>query len=136
MFQIIFCKKFGKLTDDEFNKIKNHTIIGTYILSSSSLFKNIIKIVKYHHERFDGTGYPEKRKGDDINFLARITSISDSFDAMTSKRPYRNALPLATVISEFKKGRGKQFDPYLTDVFLGIINEHYDEIEKIQNKYK
>lgn len=134
VFQILFYKKF-KLTDDEYSEIKNHPSIGSHILSTASIFKDIIPIVKHHHERFDGHGYPSQLAGNDIPYLARITAIADTFDAMTSKRSYRDALPLDVVIAEFERCKGSQFDPELADVFLNILRNHYDEIEKIQEKY-
>ena len=128
-------QKTDKLTDDEYSQIKNHPSIGAHILSNATIFKNIIPIVKHHHERDDGHGYPSQLKGTDIPYLARITSIADSFDAMTSKRTYRDSLPLEVVKSEFKNNKGTQFDPELTDVFLDILNKDYNKIKEIQNRY-
>lgn len=130
-------QKNSKLTDDEYSEIKNHPSIGAHILSTASIFKDIIPIVKHHHERFDGHGYPSQLAGNDIPYLARITAIADTFDAMTSKRSYRDALPIDVVIAEFKRCTGSQFDPELADVFLDILRNHYDEIKKIQeNMFK
>ncbi len=126
--------KTEKLTDDEYSEIKNHPAIGAHILSNATMFKDIIPIVKHHHERFDGHGYPGKLAGEDIPYLARITAVADTFDAMTSKRAYRDPLPLDVVKAEFEKNKGTQFDPKIADVFLEILNNNYDEIEKIQNK--
>ena len=95
-----------KLTDDEYSEIKNHPSIGAHILSTASIFQDIVPIVKHHHEKYNGNGYPSQLKGEEIPYLARITSIADSFDAMTSRRTYRNALPLEIVIAEFEKGKG------------------------------
>lgn len=124
--------KEGKLTDDEYSEIKNHPSIGAHILSTATIFKEIIPIVKHHHERYDGHGYPSQLKGEKIPYLARITAIADSFDAMTSRRTYRDALPLDTVISEFESCKGTQFDPELTDTFLDILHNQYDAIKTIQ----
>lgn len=77
-----------------------------------------------------------KLKGNDIPYLARISTVADSFDAMTSKRSYRDALPLEAVIAEFENCKGTQFDPELADLFLDILRNHYDEIKEIQEKYK
>ena len=126
--------KTDKLTDDEYSEIKNHPAIGSHILSNATMFKEIIPIVKHHHERFDGHGYPSKLVGEDIPYLARIAAVADTFDAMTSKRAYRDPLPLDVVKAEIEKNRGTQFDPQIADVFLGILNNNYDEIERIQNK--
>lgn len=128
--------KEGKLTDDEYSEIKNHPTIGAHILSSATIFKDIIPIVKHHHEKFDGNGYPGKLKGDDIPYFARIAAVADTFDAMTSKRTYRDALPLEVVISEIERCKGTQFDPEIADVFLDILNNHYDEVKEIQERYK
>ena len=75
-------------------------------------------------------------KGEEIPYFARITALADTFDAMTSKRSYRDALSLDVVIAEFERCKGSQFDPELDDVFLDILKNHYDEIEEIQEKYK
>lgn len=129
-------KKEAKLTDDEYSEIKNHPSIGAHILSTAEIFKDIIPIVKHHHEKYDGNGYPSRLKGEDIPYLARIAAIADTFDAMTSKRTYRNALPLDVVIAEIQRCKGSQFDPNLADTFLNIIKNNYNEIEEIQEKYK
>jgi len=128
--------KPGKLTDDEYSEIKNHPSIGAHILSSASIFSNLIPIVKHHHEKYDGHGYPSRLAGNDIPYFARIAAIADSFDAMTSRRTYRDSLPISTVIEEFERCKGTQFDPELADLFLDILQNHFDEIKEIQEKYK
>ena len=127
----IILQKDGKLTDEEYEEIKKHPLIGAHILSSSSIFEDIIPIVRFHHERFDGKGYPDGLSGEDIPYLARITAIADSFDAMSSKRIYRNSLPLEKVIQEIENNKGTQFDPQIADVFLGILKNDYDKIKEI-----
>ncbi len=127
--------KTDRLTDDEYSEIKNHPSIGAHILSNASLFSNIIPIVKHHHERYDGKGYPSKLSGENIPYLARITSVADSFDAMTSRRTYRDSLPIDVVIKEIEKNKGTQFDPNISNIFLDILNNHYDQVEEIRNKY-
>ncbi len=129
-------QKESKLTDDEYSEIKNHPSIGAHILSTATIFHDIIPIVKHHHEKYDGTGYPGRLQGENIPYLARIAAIADSFDAMTSRRTYRDSLPMDVVISEFKRCKGTQFDPKLADVFLDILENHFDEIKEIQEKYK
>ncbi len=129
-------QKESKLTDDEYSEIKNHPSIGAHILSTATIFYDIIPIVKHHHEKYDGTGYPGRLQGEDIPYLARIAAVADSFDAMTSRRTYRDSLPMDVVISEFKRCKGTQFDPKLADVFLDILENHFDEIKAIQEKYK
>lgn len=128
--------KESKLDDAEYSQIKNHPSIGAHILCNAEIFREIIPIVKHHHERFDGTGYPNKLAGADIPYLARIAAIADTFDAMTSKRTYRDALSLDIVKNELKRCSGSQFDPILAKAFLEILNTQYDKIVEIQEKYK
>ena len=127
--------KDSKLTDDEYSEIKNHPAIGAHILSNATIFSDIIPIVKHHHERYDGNGYPGKLKGEDIPYLARIAAVADSFDAMTSKRTYRNSLSLDIVKSEMEKCKGTQFDPECANAFLDILNNNYDRIQEIMRKF-
>ncbi len=128
-------QKDDKLSDDEYSEIKNHPTIGAHILSTASIFQDIIPIVKHHHERYDGRGYPSQLKGEDIPYLARIAAVADAFDAMTSKRVYRNSLPIDIVISEIEKNKGTQFDPQIADAFLDILKNNYNKIKEIQEKY-
>lgn len=127
--------KTSRLTDDEYSEIKNHPSIGAHILSNATLFQDIIPVVKHHHERFDGFGYPGKLAGENIPYLARIAAVADSYDAMTSKRTYRDPMPLDVVKQEIEKNKGTQFDSKIADTFLDILSNHYDEIEEIRNKY-
>lgn len=124
--------KTDKLDDEEYSEIKNHPAIGAHILSNATIFKDIIPIVKHHHERFDGHGYPGKLKGEEIPYLARIATVADSFDAMTSKRSYRDSLPIDVVKEEIKKNSGTQFDPEIAEVFLKILDEQPEDIRRIQ----
>lgn len=125
-----------KLTDEEYSEIKNHPAIGAHILGAAVIFKDIIPIVKHHHEKYDGKGYPSGLKGEDIPYLARIAAIADTFDAMTSRRSYRRALDLQIVKDEIQKCSGTQFDPQLADAFLEILENDFDKIKEIQEKYK
>ena len=125
--------KTTKLDDEEYSEIKNHPAIGAHILSNATIFKDIIPIVKHHHERFDGRGYPGKLKGEEIPYFARIAAVADSFDAMTSKRSYRDSLPMDVVIEEIIKNSGTQFDPEIAKVFLDILANKPDEIKRIQS---
>ena len=127
--------KNAKLTDDEYSEIKNHPSIGAHILSNATIFKDALPVVKHHHERYDGNGYPGKLKGEDIPLLARIAAVADSFDAMTSRRTYRDSLDLDFVKAEIEKCKGTQFDPSCADAFLDILNNEYSKIEEIRNKY-
>ena len=127
--------KEAKLTDEEYSEIKNHPSIGAHILCNAEVFKDIIPIVKHHHERYDGRGYPGKLVGEDIPYFARIAAIADAFDAMTSKRTYRNSLPINIVREEIEKNLGTQFDPEIGKLFLNIIDNEYNKIEEIKQKF-
>ena len=116
-------RKPGRLTDEEFEVIKSHTKRGGEILSSFKSLKDVDEGALYHHERFDGKGYPEGRSGDDIPLIARMICVADSFDAMNSNRVYRNKLTKEAIISEIEKNKGKQFDPQVADVFLRLLRE-------------
>ena len=128
--------KESKLSDDEYSQIKNHPTIGAHILGNATVFQDIIPIVKYHHERYDGRGYPSQLAGTDIPLIARITAVADAFDAMTSKRTYRDSLPIEKVKEEIERCSGTQFDPEIAKLFLGILNNEYNSILEIQDKYK
>lgn len=128
--------KNSRLTENEYFQIKCHPAIGSHILFPAIMYSKTIPIIKFHHERFDGNGYPAKLKGEEIPLLVRIVTVADTFDAMTSKRPYRDALPIDKVIYEFNKNKGTQFDPEITDVFLDILKNDYSKIKKIQERYK
>ncbi len=112
--------KPGRLTDGEFEIIKSHTTIGGSILDRSSSLDEASYVALYHHERFDGKGYPSGRKGLDIPLHARIVTIADSYDAMRSDRIYRKGLPGERIHAELVQGRGSQFDPELLDAFLEL----------------
>jgi len=127
--------KDSRLTDDEYSEIKNHPAIGAHILSNATIFKDVIPIVKHHHERYDGKGYPGKLSGENIPYMARITAVADAFDAMTSKRTYRDSLPIEVVKEEIEKNKGTQFDPQIADAFLDILNNEYGKIEKIREEF-
>lgn len=128
--------KSSKLSDDEYSQIKNHPSIGAHILGDVPMFQDIIPIVLHHHERFDGNGYPSQLKGTDIPYFARIAAVADTFDAMTSKRSYRDSLPIDVVKDEIVRCSGTQFDPDIAKVFLDILNNEYDKIEEIKNEFK
>lgn len=113
-----------KLTDVEFDLIKSHTVVGADILKNMVAVPNATEVARYHHERFDGKGYPSNISGSAIPINARIVCIADSFDAMSSDRIYRNALKREVIREELIKGRGTQFDPELLDVFLNLFDEN------------
>lgn len=113
--------KPGGLTQDEFEKVKNHPFTSFKILSSGEFPKEIVTGVSQHHERIDGRGYPNGLSGDEISIEARIIEVADSFEAMVSNRPYRNALDVDAAIMELKRCAGKQFDPKVVDAFLNVL---------------
>ena len=114
-------KKEGRLSEEEFAIIKEHTNIGANILKDISSIRNISLGAKYHHERFDGSGYPQGLKGHEIPELARIIAIADAYDAMTSDRCYRPNLGNNEALSRIRKGAGQQFDPDLVEVFVRLM---------------
>ena len=118
--------KPGRLTDEEFSMIKLHCVNGYHILKNINAFPNLAVGAKYHHERYDGTGYPSGLKGENIPECARIIAVADSYDAMTSNRSYRYALPQKIVRDEMEKGKGSQFDPKIADIMLQMIDEDED----------
>ncbi len=128
--------KESKLSDEEYSQIKNHPMIGVHMLGDAAIFTDILPIVKHHHERYDGRGYPSQLVGDDIPYVARIAAVADTFDAMTSKRSYRNSLPIDVVRAEIERCSGTQFDPNIAKVFLDIMDNDFDSIHEIQEKYK
>ena len=115
--------KPGKLTDEEFDQIRIHPVSGYHILRDISKDERIGYGAKYHHERYDGTGYPNGLTGENIPEIARIIGVADAYDAMASNRSYRNALPQEVVRQEIEKGKGRQFDPDIADIMLEMIDE-------------
>ena len=126
--------KESKLSDEEYSQIKNHPMIGVHMLGDAAIFTDILPIVKHHHERYDGRGYPSQLVGDDIPYVARIAAVADTFDAMTSKRSYRDSLPIDVVRAEIERCSGTQFDPNIAKVFLDIMDNDFDLIREIQEK--
>jgi putative two-component system response regulator len=115
--------KPGALTVEERAEIARHTEIGDRMLAPLALLESVRPIVKHHHERWDGCGYPDGLAGEDIPLLARIVSVADSIEAMSSLRPYRAPLDESDVVNELERGRGQQWDPRLVDVALELIAE-------------
>lgn len=110
--------KPGRLTAQEYEEVKRHPAVGADILEKVACLKPVVEMVRHHHERWDGGGYPDGLCGARIPLGARIIAVADSFDAMTSSRPYRGALTLNWALEEIKKGKGSQFDPQIAEVFL------------------
>ncbi len=113
--------KPDKLTEDEFEIIKTHTTQGNKILEEFTSIEGIREGALYHHERYDGAGYPEGLKGDAIPLIARIICVADSFDVMNSERCYQQKMTKEDIIEQLKSNKGKQFDPKLVDIFLSML---------------
>ena len=120
--------KTSRLTDEEYNIIKTHPGIGSGILKEVSEIPDIAIGARYHHERYDGKGYPDNLKGIEIPEFARIIGVADAYDAMTSKRSYREVLSQEIVRGEIEKGMGTQFDPEIAKLMLEIISEDKDYV--------
>ena len=112
-----------KLTPMEFKELKNHAILGAFYLKGKGFSDDIVQIVKFHHERYDGAGYPDGLKGREIPYPARILAICDSFDAMIAGRHYKKPLSTNDVIKELRINSGAQFDPDVVDKFISILQE-------------
>lgn len=118
--------KNGRLTDDEFDSIKRHPIIGAEIVGKIVNAEMIVPGIMDHHERYDGRGYPNGKAGEDISFYGRIIAVADSFDAMTSTRSYRKAMPFQIALEEIVNNSGKQFDPRVVKAFVGAYEKEKD----------
>ena len=112
-----------RLTEEEYAIIQRHTLIGADILKDITLIEHVAEVAHYHHERYDGTGYPEGLSGEEIPIEARIVAVADSYDAMNSKRIYRNALEKEKIIEELESCSGTQFDPVIAELFVRLIRE-------------
>ncbi|MBP3825040.1 MAG: HD domain-containing protein [Butyrivibrio sp.] len=123
--------KVGRLTDDEYAKMKSHVVGGAEILKDFTLVDHVVDGTRYHHERYDGKGYPDGLKGEEIPLFARIIGVADAFDAMTSNRVYRNHMDNDYVMNEMKRGRGTQFDPAALDAFLRLVDKKVIDLEAI-----
>ena len=125
-----YYKNLGKLTDDEYDDIKNHPSIGAKILGPAKIFEPLIPMVLHHHERYDGHGYPGALIADQIPLMARIVCVADSFDAMTSDRAYRPRFSVALALEEMQRCKGSQFDPEIVDAFLLAIKNNREQLIK------
>ncbi|MBR4392904.1 MAG: HD domain-containing protein, partial [Oscillospiraceae bacterium] len=126
--------KVGRLTDEEYAKMKSHVIGGAEILKDFTLVEHVVDGTRYHHERYDGRGYPDGLKGEEIPLFGRIIGVADAFDAMTSNRVYRNHMDTDYVMNEMKRGRGTQFDPDALDAFLRLVDKGVINLEEIYAK--
>lgn len=127
--------KPARLTDEEYEEIKKHPIIGYELLEKNNIFKDILPAIRSHHERYDGHGYPDGLKGNEIPLMARIVCVADSFDAMMSKRSYRDKMDLEYTMNEIDRCKGTQFDPKVAEAFKVLMKTRYDEIIAITGEY-
>lgn len=121
--------KGSRLTDEEYEKIRQHPARGAEILSAIAQFQDIAPVVRQHHERFDGQGYPDGLPGGRVLEQARIICVADAFDAMTSNRRYRPSLSLAQAVAQLQEGSGTQFDPAVVDVFLRLLETQWEKMQ-------
>jgi HD-GYP domain-containing protein (c-di-GMP phosphodiesterase class II) len=126
--------KTEALTQDEFEVIKKHVNYGVKILEDIKQLKGVVEIIKYHHERYDGTGYPHEFKGDEIPLNAKIIAIADAYDSMVSNRSYREGLVHEEAIKRIDEQTGRQFDPKVVAVFKAIIPAALEEIRAFESK--
>ena len=124
--------KNSRLTEEEYQEIKTHPSRGASIIEPAKFLKEKVPLIKYHHERFDGKGYPDGLRGEEIPLMARIVCCADSFDAMTSKRAYRDTMPLEEARKELIRCSGSQFDPRVVNAFLEVLADE-KKIETIEN---
>ena len=115
--------KPAKLSDEEYSIIQNHPVMGAKILKNITEFPKLVTGARWHHERYDGKGYPDGLCGEEIPIEARIIAVADAYDAMSSRRSYREELPQDIVRSEVEKGKGTQFDPKFAKIMLHMIDE-------------
>ena len=123
--------KVGRLTDEEYVQMKSHVDRGAEILKDFTLVDHVEDGTRYHHERYDGRGYPKGLKGEEIPLYGRIIGVADAFDAMTSNRVYRNHMDTDYVMNEMQRGRGTQFDPNVLDAFFRLINKGVINLEEL-----
>lgn len=115
-------KKSGKLSKSEFSIIKSHSLVGERMIEIINEFKDIKPFIRHHHERYDGSGYPDRKALGDIPLEARIISVAESYDSMTSDSSYRKKLSKKEAIEELRREKGKQFDPQIVEVFLKVLS--------------
>jgi len=115
--------KKGPLTEEEYDVVKEHPITGFRILREITSRDDVACYVRHHHERYDGNGYPDGLAGRDIPKMSRILAVADVYDAITSRRPYRNPRSASVAVSELRKCAGSQFDPEMVDIFVGLFGK-------------
>ena len=121
-----FINKPSRLSEEEYDVVKNHPVMGARILKNITSLPKLVTGARWHHEHYDGSGYPDGLSGTDIPEEARIIAVADAYDAMTSRRSYRSILPQHLVRQELIDGRGTQFDPAFADIMISMIDEDTD----------
>ncbi len=124
--------KEGRLTGEEYAIMQRHVAIGAQICAAIGVDEVMAQVVRHHHERFDGKGYPAGLAGERIPLVGRIAAVADAFDAMTSNRPYRSAMTWEAAVSELREGRGSQWDPAIVDVFLDVLGTNAHLVEAVR----
>ena len=119
------------LTNEEWEILKTHPKEGVEVIKNVKSLEKIVPIILHHHEKYNGQGYPNNLKGEDIPYLARILTVVDSFDAMTSNRPYNKRKTYEEAIEELRRCSGTQFDPIIAEKFIEVIQENKDDLDKI-----
>jgi putative nucleotidyltransferase with HDIG domain len=122
----LILRKNGPLTAEEFEQMKRHPVIGEQICQPLAFARPFLDVIRHHHERMDGRGYPDALSGEEISLPSRIAAIADAWDAMTSDRPYRRALDTDTAVSRLRQGAGTQWDRHLVDVFIAMMEKRLD----------
>jgi response regulator RpfG family c-di-GMP phosphodiesterase len=115
--------KPGKLTDEEYALMKGHSMYGEQIMNRFEILANEARIIRHHHERYDGRGYPDALCGKEIPVCSRVLAVCDTYDAMATNRPYRNALVVREILNEIERCKGSQFDPDIADSFIGMLKD-------------
>jgi len=123
--------KRARLTDEEFTVMKSHPVIGYEICRPLMLSEGVLMIIRNHHEKLDGSGYPDKIKGGELPLSLRVVCVADAFDAMSSRRPYRSVMETSTVLAELSKGAGTQFDPVVVEILKDLMGT-----DRLQNLYR
>lgn len=126
--------KTDKLTPHEFEEIKKHVNHGVKILEDIKQLRDVVEIIKYHHEKFDGTGYPYSKKGNEIPLNAKIIAVADAYDGMVSNRSYREGMTHEEAMSRIEEQSGKQFDPVVVEAFKAVIPDAIQEIKVFEKK--
>ncbi len=125
-------RKPGPLTAEEWDVMRTHPVLGAQIVAPITFLDGAEELVRHHHERFDGTGYPDGLRGEEIPLAARVFAVADAFDAMTSDRPYRPAMSLERAVEEIVDGAGTQFDPEVVRVFVQLVEEEPATIRLVE----